>query len=64
MVDPFNWVKDKDAEKKFKIILNYNNKYSLLKAKLNREKFNINIGDELPTGVLKLAKIYVARKES
>ena len=63
LVDPFNWVKDKDAEKKAsKIILNYNNKYSLLKAKLNREKFNINIGDELPTGVLKLAKIYVAKK--
>ena len=63
LVDPFNWVKDKDAEKKAsKIILKYNNKYSLLRAKLNREKFNINIGDELPTGVLKLAKIYVAKK--
>ena len=63
LVDPFNWVKDKEADKKVsKIILNYNDKYALLKAKLNREKFNINIGDELPTGVLKLAKIYVAKK--
>jgi DNA-directed RNA polymerase subunit beta len=63
LVDPFNWVKDNDSEKKAsKIILNYNNKYALLKAKFNREKFNINIGDELPTGVLKLAKIYIAKK--
>ena len=63
LVDPFNWVKDKEAENKAsKIILNYNNKYALLKAKLNREKFNINIGDELPTGVLNLAKIYIAKK--
>jgi DNA-directed RNA polymerase subunit beta len=27
-----------------------------------REKFNISIGDELPSGVLKLAKVYIAKK--
>ena len=28
-----------------------------------KEKFNISIGDELPTGVLKLAKVYIAKEK-
>ena len=31
-------------------------------AVTRREKFNISIGDELPAGVLKLAKVYIAKK--
>jgi DNA-directed RNA polymerase subunit beta len=31
-------------------------------GRYKREKFNITIGDELPSGVLKLAKVYIAKK--
>ena len=29
---------------------------------LSREKFTISVGDELPAGIKKLAKIYIAKK--
>ena len=45
-----------------KLILNYIRKYKLLDAELKRRKFAISIGDELPTGVLQMAKVYIAKK--
>ena len=44
------------------LILNYIRKYKLLDAELKRRKFAISIGDELPTGVLQMAKVYIAKK--
>ena len=44
------------------LILNYIRKYKLLDAELKRCKFAISIGDELPTGVLQMAKVYIAKK--
>ena len=41
---------------------NYNIKYNEELGRYKREKFNISIGDELPAGVLKLAKVYLAVK--
>ena len=41
---------------------NYNIKYNEELGRYKREKFNISIGDELPAGVLKLAKVYIAVK--
>ncbi len=41
---------------------NYKNKVNELKSAFDREKFNITVGDELPTGVLKLAKVYLVQK--
>jgi len=58
-----NWTDDDDVNKRLKRLLNnYNFKANEEEGRLKREKFNISIGDELPTGVLKLAKVYVAKK--
>ena len=44
------------------LLHNYNIKYNEELGRYKREKFNISIGDELPAGVLKLAKVYLAQK--
>ncbi|MBO4597387.1 MAG: DNA-directed RNA polymerase subunit beta [Bacteroidaceae bacterium] len=44
------------------LVLNYIKKYKKLDAQLKRKKFAITIGDELPSGILKMAKVYVAKK--
>jgi DNA-directed RNA polymerase subunit beta len=41
---------------------NYRIKENDLQGNLRREKFTISVGDELPAGILKLAKIYIAKK--
>lgn len=45
-----------------KLIMNYIRKAKQMTAEQNRRKFAITIGDELPSGVLKMAKVYVAKK--
>ena len=44
------------------LIINYMKKYKLLDAEMKRKKFAITIGDELPSGILQMAKVYVAKK--
>ena len=44
------------------IIHNYKIKENDLQGSLRREKFTISVGDELPPGIIKLAKVYVAKK--
>ncbi|MBR4381542.1 MAG: DNA-directed RNA polymerase subunit beta [Bacteroidaceae bacterium] len=44
------------------LVMNYIKKYKEADAVLRREKFNITIGDELPSGIIKLAKVYIAKK--
>jgi DNA-directed RNA polymerase subunit beta len=44
------------------LLHNYKIKKNDLQGNLRREKFTISVGDELPSGILKLAKIYVAKK--
>jgi DNA-directed RNA polymerase subunit beta len=41
---------------------NYKIKENDLQGALRREKFTISVGDELPAGILKLAKVYIAKK--
>ncbi|WP_290147035.1 DNA-directed RNA polymerase subunit beta, partial [uncultured Duncaniella sp.] len=43
-------------------IVNYLRKSKEIDAELRRKKFDISIGDELPSGIMKLAKVYVAKK--
>ena len=43
-------------------ILNYLAKYKEMEAELKRERFNITIGDELPTGIIQQAKVYIAKR--
>ena len=45
-----------------KLIMNYIRKYKLLDAELKRKKFAITIGDEMPSGILQMAKVYIAKK--
>ena len=44
------------------LIHNYKIKENDLQGSLRREKFTISVGDELPAGILKLAKVYIAKK--
>ena len=57
------WTND-DAKNELikQVILNYLKKYKELDAELRRKKFDLTIGDELPTGIVQMAKVYIAKK--
>ena len=58
-----SWTTDKEINKSVsELIHNYKIKVNDLQGVLRREKFTISVGDELPAGILKLAKIYIAKK--
>jgi DNA-directed RNA polymerase subunit beta len=62
-VNPLGWTGDAKVDDLINILLhNYSIKYNEELGRYKREKFNISIGDELPAGVLKLAKVYLAVK--
>jgi DNA-directed RNA polymerase subunit beta len=63
VIDGNNWTKDEETNSLVKMMLhNFNIRMNEETGKYKREKFNISIGDELPSGVLKLAKVYIAKK--
>ena len=58
-----HWTVDKKVNSLVETLLhNYKIKENDLQGMLRREKFTISVGDELPPGILKLAKVYVAKK--
>jgi DNA-directed RNA polymerase subunit beta len=62
-VNPLAWTGDKETDDQINQLLhNYNIKFNEELGRYKREKFNLSIGDELPAGVLKLAKVYLASK--
>ena len=62
-VNPLGWTGEAKTDDHINTLLhNYNIKYNEELGRYKREKFNISIGDELPAGVLKLAKVYLAVK--
>ncbi|RYY54872.1 MAG: DNA-directed RNA polymerase subunit beta, partial [Chitinophagaceae bacterium] len=62
-INPLGWTGDKKVDDQINVLLhNYNIKFNEELGRYKREKFNISIGDELPAGVLKLAKVYLAIK--
>jgi DNA-directed RNA polymerase subunit beta len=62
-VDYTNWTNDESINGLISRLLhNFNIKLNEEVGRYKREKFNISIGDELPAGVLKLAKVYMAKK--
>jgi len=62
-VNPQKWTTDSDKnELIFKLVLNYINKYKEYEAVARRKRYNVTIGDELPAGIIQLAKVYVAKK--
>ena len=44
------------------LIVNYLRKSKEIQAELRRKKFDISIGDELPSGIMQIAKVYIAKK--
>ena len=57
------WSVDKNLNNLVSTLLhNYKIKENDLQGMLRREKFTISVGDELPPGIMKLAKVYVAKK--
>jgi len=58
-----NWTTDKHTNQLVADLLhNYKIKENDLQGSLRREKFTISVGDELPAGIIKLAKVYIAKK--
>ncbi|MEZ4898257.1 MAG: DNA-directed RNA polymerase subunit beta, partial [Saprospiraceae bacterium] len=63
VIEYTNWTGEgKTNELIARLLHNYSIKFSEEVGRYKREKYNISIGDELPAGVLKLAKVYVAKK--
>jgi len=62
-INPLGWTSDVKIDDSINTLLhNYNIRSNEELGRYKREKFNISIGDELPAGVLKLAKVYLAVK--
>jgi len=45
-----------------KLVKSYNNKRNEISGEFKRERFTLEVGDELPAGIVQLAKVYVAKK--
>ena len=57
------WTSDNHKNELIKqLIMNYLKKHKELDAQIKRQKFNITIGDELPNGIVQIAKVYIAKK--
>jgi len=57
------WLRDDETNVLVRrLIHNYHLKYNDLLGAFKRKKFQVTVGDELPTGIVKLAKVYVAKK--
>jgi len=62
-VNPNKWTTDKSKNELIKtVIQNYTLKWKEYDAEFKRKKFNVTIGDELPAGIIQLAKVYIAKK--
>ena len=58
-----NWTSDEHTNGLIrKLVINYLKKHNIMDAVLKRKKFAITIGDELPSGIIQMAKVYVAKK--
>ena len=58
-----NWTADEHKNELIRqLVMNYQRKYNIMDAELKRAKFAITIGDELPSGINQLAKVYIAKK--
>ncbi len=57
------WTNDEHINNMIRdLVINYLKKYKLLDAELKRKKFALTIGDELPSGIIQMAKVYIAKK--
>jgi DNA-directed RNA polymerase subunit beta len=62
-INPTKWTADKNTNNLIKLLINnYLIAHKEFDAELKRIKYNLTIGDELPTGIMQLAKVYIAKK--
>ncbi len=62
-INPNKWTTDKDKNDLIKELFNnYLLKFKDIDGVFKRKKYNLTIGDELPAGIVKLAKVYIAKK--
>ena len=62
-INPNKWTTDKKKNETIKALLhNYIVKFKEKESVFRRQKYNVMIGDELPIGIIQLAKVYVAKK--
>ena len=63
IINSESWVRDDEiSDLVNRVVHNYTMKYNDLLGAYKRKKFQVTVGDELPNGIVKLAKIYVAKK--
>ena len=62
-VSPNKWTTDKETNSLIKELLNnYNIKYREISGRFTRNKFALTVGDDLPSGIVQMAKVYIAMK--
>jgi len=62
-INPTKWTTDEDKNELIKQLLhNYNIKLNEELGAYKRDKFAISVGDELPSGIVQMAKVYIAKK--
>jgi DNA-directed RNA polymerase subunit beta len=62
-INPNKWTTDKVKNDQIKALIhNYIIKYKEIDSVIKRKKYNISVGDELPIGIIQLAKVYIAKK--
>ncbi|WP_293904827.1 DNA-directed RNA polymerase subunit beta [Sphingobacterium sp. UBA5670] len=62
-INPMGWTTDEDKNELIKMALhNYNIKINEELGSFKRDKFAVSVGDELPSGIVQMAKVYVAKK--
>ena len=62
-INPTKWTTDDDKNDQIKTLLhNYNIKFNEELGAYRRDKFAISVGDELPSGIVQMAKVYIAKK--
>ena len=62
-INPHKWTSDEKVNKMVGAVIdNYTVKYKEIEGRYNREKYVASVGDELPNGIVQMAKVYVAKK--
>ncbi|WP_266362313.1 DNA-directed RNA polymerase subunit beta [Tellurirhabdus rosea] len=57
------WTDDEHTNRLLvQMVKNYNNRRNEITGRFKRERFTLEVGDELPAGIVKLAKVYIAKK--
>ncbi|WP_242923663.1 DNA-directed RNA polymerase subunit beta [Pontibacter liquoris] len=58
-----NWTADEKTNTMLlQLVKNYNKRRNIVSAHFKRERFTLEVGDELPAGIVQLAKVYIAKK--